>query len=84
SADAHLILFRQIFEFAQYDTGLSVKFHHIHGCGIEAVIADGHKGQGLDMEGFCSTEHQCRLQELDPYDHLRHFYCLCTVHFLQN
>ncbi|KAI5985414.1 hypothetical protein EDC04DRAFT_2509780, partial [Pisolithus marmoratus] len=95
SADAHLILFRQIFEFAQYDTGLSVKFCHIHGCGIEAVIADGHKGQGLglgkycvelcqDMEGFCSTEHQCQLQELDPYDHLRHFYRLCTVHFLRN
>ncbi|KAL4070530.1 hypothetical protein J3A83DRAFT_4188548 [Scleroderma citrinum] len=47
SAEAHHILFRHIFEIAQQDTNLLVKFHHIHGCGIKVVIADGHKGQGL-------------------------------------
>lgn len=47
SAEAHHILFWHIFTIAQQDTNLLVQFHHIHGCGIEAVIADGHKGQGL-------------------------------------
>ncbi|KAL4063524.1 hypothetical protein J3A83DRAFT_4192498 [Scleroderma citrinum] len=47
SAEAHHILFRCIFEIAQQDTNLLVKFCHIHKCGIEAMIANGHKGQGL-------------------------------------
>lgn len=47
SAKAHLILFQRIFEIAAADTGLSVSFNHIHGCGFETVIADSHKGQGL-------------------------------------
>ncbi|KAL4073507.1 hypothetical protein J3A83DRAFT_4399834 [Scleroderma citrinum] len=82
SAEAHHILFRHIFEIAQQDTNLSVKFHHIHGCGIKAVIADGHKGQGLglgrycvelcqDIDDFCPIECCCQLRSLDPYDQLR-------------
>ncbi|KAL4064574.1 hypothetical protein J3A83DRAFT_4167974 [Scleroderma citrinum] len=95
SAEAHHILFRCIFEIAQQDTNLPVKFHHIHKCGIEAVIADGHKGQGLGlgrycvelcqgMEDFCSIEHDHWLKDLDPYDQLKRFYRLCVIHFLRN
>ena len=111
SAEAHLILFRRIFEIAQNDTKLPIRFRHIHGCGIEAVVADAHKGQALGMchappltlylhfcsglgkfcvelcqntEGFCLIERHCRLRDLDPYDHLKRFYCLCVVHFLRN
>lgn len=47
SAEAHLILFRRIFEIASSDSGLTVSILHIHGHGIESCIADGHKGQGL-------------------------------------
>ncbi|KAF8126785.1 hypothetical protein EV363DRAFT_1298507 [Boletus edulis] len=47
SAEAHFILFSRIFAIAKSDTGLSVKFHHIDGNGIQSVVADGHKGQGL-------------------------------------
>ncbi|KAL4067324.1 hypothetical protein V8B97DRAFT_2025155 [Scleroderma yunnanense] len=78
SAEAHHILFRHIFEIAQQDTNLSVKFHHIHGCGIKVVIADGHKGQGLGLGRYCVE------LSLDPYDQLRCFYCICIVHFLRN
>ncbi|KAL4061962.1 hypothetical protein V8B97DRAFT_2027006 [Scleroderma yunnanense] len=53
SPEAHHILFRCIFKIAQQDTNLSVKFCHIHGCGIKAVIADGHKGQGLGLGKYC-------------------------------
>ena len=49
TAQAHLVLFRQIFDIAKADTGLDVHFRHIHGDGIETVIADSHKGQGLGM-----------------------------------
>ncbi|KAL4069992.1 hypothetical protein V8B97DRAFT_1872105, partial [Scleroderma yunnanense] len=95
SAEAHHILFRCIFKIAQQDTNLLVKFCHIHKCGIEAMIANGHKGQGLGlgrycvelcqgMEDFCSIEHDHRLKDLDPYDQLKCFYHLCVVHFLRN
>ena len=47
SAEAHFILFSRIFDIARSNTGLSVKFHHIDGYGIQSVVADGHKGQGL-------------------------------------
>jgi len=50
SAEAHFILFSHIFDIAKSDTGLSVKFHHIDGSGIQFVVADGHKGQGLDED----------------------------------
>lgn len=49
TVQAHLILFRQIFDIVKVDTGLDVHFHHIHGDGIESVIADSHKGQGLGV-----------------------------------
>ena len=49
TAQAHLILFWRIFDIAKADTGLDVHFRHIHGDGIESVIADSHKGQGLGM-----------------------------------
>lgn len=47
SADAHVILFRRICSIAREDTGVPVQFFHIHGTGIESVIADGHRGQAL-------------------------------------
>lgn len=47
SAEAHLILFRRIFDIAQQDIGVPVQFFHIHGVGIESVVADGHRGQAL-------------------------------------
>lgn len=49
SADAHVILFRRIFSIAEQDTGVPVRFFHIHGTGIESVIADGHRGQALGI-----------------------------------
>ena len=47
SAEAHLILFRKIFEIATQDTKIPVQFLHIHGSGFEVIVADGHKGQAL-------------------------------------
>lgn len=47
SAAAHLILFRRIFEIVANDTGIQVSFYHIHGIGIETVVADAHRGQAL-------------------------------------
>jgi len=47
SADAHVILFHRICSVAEQDTGVPVKFLHIHGMGIESIIADGHRGQAL-------------------------------------
>ncbi|KAF9231054.1 hypothetical protein BU15DRAFT_29339, partial [Melanogaster broomeanus] len=95
SADAHFILFRRIFEIAEADTGTAITFHHIDGVGFESVVADGHKGQGLGLGMFCV--HLCRgnrtpckyephrcLGDLNPYDHLRRMYRLCTVHFRRN
>ena len=49
SADTHIILFRCIFSIAEQDTGVPVKFFHIHGMGIESIIADGHHGQALGV-----------------------------------
>ena len=54
SAVAHCELFKRIFEVAQSDTGLEVRFRHIHGDGYESFIADGHKGQALGMFKFMS------------------------------
>ncbi|KAG1727710.1 hypothetical protein EDB19DRAFT_1857471 [Suillus lakei] len=95
SAEAHVILFRRIFEIAMSDTGLPVTFYHIHGCGIESIVADGHRGQGLGLGmycvelvrenfQFCMYEPHRRLHELNPYDHLRRFYRLCITHFKRN
>lgn len=47
SAEAHFILFRRIFEIATHDTGIPVRFQHIHGEGFRVWIADAHKGQAL-------------------------------------
>ncbi|KAF8432134.1 hypothetical protein L210DRAFT_3614367 [Boletus edulis BED1] len=95
SAEAHFILFSRIFAIAKSDTGLSVKFHHIDGNGIQSVVADGHKGQGLGLGMFCVSlcatntmvcryEPSCRVCDLTPYDHLRCVYRLCIVHFRRN
>ncbi|KAG1746028.1 uncharacterized protein EDB91DRAFT_1080250 [Suillus paluster] len=99
SAQAHLILFRRIFEIAEEDTGLSVSFQHIHGTGYESVVADGHMGQGLgelSVSG-CSASNSVRIitrsvftknnvcsSDLDPYAHLRRFYRVCVTHFKRN
>ncbi|KAG0704065.1 hypothetical protein DFH29DRAFT_997951 [Suillus ampliporus] len=95
SVEAHVILFRRIFEIATSDTGLPVTFYHIHGCGIKYIVADGHRGQGLGLGmycvelvrenfQFCMYEPYRRLHKLNPYDHLRHFYRLCITHFKRN
>ncbi|KAF8157089.1 hypothetical protein B0H34DRAFT_798402 [Crassisporium funariophilum] len=93
SAMAHLILFTRIFDIAQADTGLPVQFYHIHGKGFRTWIADAHKGQALGsgkfcqklcerLNGHCNLESVPRpLRELTPYDHLRRFFRLCTIHF---
>ena len=47
SADAHVVLFRCICSIAEQDTGVPVRFLHIHGMGIESVVANGHRGQAL-------------------------------------
>ena len=52
TANAHLILFRRIFEIATSDTGIPVMFRHIHGSGIESVVTDSHKGQALGRPTF--------------------------------
>jgi hypothetical protein len=40
SAEAHLILFTQIFEIAHADTSIPCRFRHIHGEGFEIWIMD--------------------------------------------
>ena len=113
SADAHVILFHRIFEIAEVDTGVPVQFSHIHGIGIESVIADGHRGQALGRFLFfaikyldetilfsglgkfcielcrgipqpCIYEPHRRICDLDPYNHLRRFFCVWVVHFKCN
>ncbi|KAF8955028.1 hypothetical protein BDZ97DRAFT_1634183, partial [Flammula alnicola] len=96
SAAAHLVLFTRIFDIAQADTGLPVQFYHIHGHRFRTWIADAHKGQALGagrfcqklceaLDGFCSLESVRRpLRDLTPYDHLRRFLWLCTIHFKRN
>ena len=49
TVQAHLIIFQWIFDITKADTGLNIHFRHIHRDGIESVIADSHKGQGLGM-----------------------------------
>ncbi|KAK7001956.1 hypothetical protein R3P38DRAFT_3326837 [Favolaschia claudopus] len=95
SAQAHFILFTRIFEIAALDTGVPVRFRHIHGDGMEMWIADAHKGEGLgagmfcqslcrDSDEFCPSEPNRRLRDLSPVDHLRRFYRICTVHYKRN
>ena len=50
SANAHLELFKLIFSIAESDTGLPVRFRHIHGDGYETFVADSHKGQALGIK----------------------------------
>ncbi|KAG1799560.1 hypothetical protein EV424DRAFT_1545973 [Suillus variegatus] len=95
SAQAHFILFQRIFEIASADTGCAVQFQYMHGEGIQTIIADGHKGQGLGLGMYCvylckDSIQACRydttalLRDLDPYDHLRRFYRLCLAHYKRN
>ncbi|KDR73410.1 hypothetical protein GALMADRAFT_141907 [Galerina marginata CBS 339.88] len=74
------------------DTGIPVRFYHIHGSGFRTWIADAHKGQALGvgmfcqrlcekLTGYCLIETSRRLKDLSPYDHLRRFFRLCTIHF---
>ncbi|KAF8833796.1 hypothetical protein BDN67DRAFT_998876 [Paxillus ammoniavirescens] len=95
TAKAHLILFQQIFKIAYADTGIPVRFRHIHGDGIESVVADSHKGQGLGLGMFCvelsrQLSTHCKYEpsrpigDLAPCDHLRRFYRLCIAHFHRN
>ncbi|KAG9308842.1 hypothetical protein JVU11DRAFT_11472 [Chiua virens] len=49
SSDAHVILFHCISNIAEQDTGIPIKFFHIHGTGIESIIADNHCGQALGI-----------------------------------
>jgi len=56
SAEAHLILFRRVFEIMELDTGCHIRFLHLHGTGIETITADQHRGQVLGS--FQSIFHQ--------------------------
>lgn len=56
SVDAHVILFHCIFKIVAAHTGTPVHFFHIHGMGIESVIADRHWGQALGRFLFLSLE----------------------------
>jgi hypothetical protein len=47
TAAAHHYLFRRIFDLVEHDTGQPVHFQHIHGDGIETIVADAHKCQAL-------------------------------------
>ena len=110
SANAYIILFHHIFSIAEQDTGVPVKFFHIHGMGIESVVTDGHCGQALgfsfsfmhylaltftglgkfcveicrDNQQACAYEAHRHICDLNPYDHLWHFFHVCVVHFKQN
>ncbi|KAG2111578.1 uncharacterized protein F5147DRAFT_744738 [Suillus discolor] len=95
SAQAHFILFQQIFKIASADMGCAVQFQYMHREGIQTIIADGHKGQGQGLGMYCvylckdSIQACCYdttalLHDLDPYDHLCCFYCLCLAHYKRN
>ncbi|KAJ7817392.1 hypothetical protein B0H14DRAFT_2290326, partial [Mycena olivaceomarginata] len=90
---AHLILFTRIFEIASLDTGIPVRFRHIHGEGMELWIADAHKGEGLgafivdvlsNSDEFYPLEPSRLLRSLTPTDHLRRFYRICKIHYKRN
>ncbi|KAF8577366.1 hypothetical protein K439DRAFT_1622158 [Ramaria rubella] len=49
SAPAHLVMFKLVFKIAEDDTGVAVKFKHIHSSGYEVMVADAHKGQALEF-----------------------------------
>lgn len=49
SAEAHVILFQRIFDFATEDTKIPVRFNHIHGGGFLLWIGDAHMGQALGI-----------------------------------
>ncbi|KAF8590401.1 hypothetical protein K439DRAFT_1510988, partial [Ramaria rubella] len=92
SAPAHLAMFKLMFKIAEGDTGVAVRFKHIHGSGYEVMVADAHKGQALGVGQLCVYLSQylihecvyscaCALSTLSPYEHLAHFYRLCVNHF---
>jgi muramidase (phage lysozyme) len=47
SSESYYLLFSQIFEIAQQDTGFEVTFHYINESDIQSIVADGHRGQAL-------------------------------------
>ncbi|KAF8493136.1 hypothetical protein JB92DRAFT_2835234 [Gautieria morchelliformis] len=92
SVTAHLHMFQHLFAIAEQDTGHQGQFRHIHGAGYETFVTDAHKGQALGLSQFCmklseDIPHQCqyscacRLNNLNGYEHLQHFFILCTNHF---
>ncbi|KAF8515754.1 hypothetical protein JB92DRAFT_3114722 [Gautieria morchelliformis] len=92
SEPAHYHLFKRIFEIVEHDTGRPIHFRHIHGDGIETIVADAHKGQALGLGQLCASLSEkgpetcsypcaCPLHTLTPYDHLKHFFVLCVNHF---
>ncbi|EJD42614.1 hypothetical protein AURDEDRAFT_168425 [Auricularia subglabra TFB-10046 SS5] len=95
SAEAHLVLYRELFKIAEHDTGQKPCFHHLHGDGFEIWTADDDKGHALglgmylqelaqDLTSPDKYEPEKRLCDLSPYDHLARFLRLCTVHFKHN
>ncbi|KIJ26661.1 hypothetical protein M422DRAFT_272233 [Sphaerobolus stellatus SS14] len=95
SADSHFFLFERTFQIAFEDTGRKVQFRHIHGTGIETVVADAHKGQGnglglvcvsmaKELHGNCiyhPDDLTCCLAKMSGTQHLAHCYIQCTNHF---
>ncbi|KZV94541.1 hypothetical protein EXIGLDRAFT_748607 [Exidia glandulosa HHB12029] len=95
TAEAHQLLFREIFRIAEQDTGRSAQFRHLHGRGLEIVTADEHKGQAKGLGLFLVEiarellmpdpyEPEKRLCDLTAYDHLARILRLCIVHFKRN
>ncbi|KAN0068919.1 hypothetical protein V8E54_013088 [Elaphomyces granulatus] len=70
-------LFQNIFPLIEETSGAAVRWQHIHGSGIEAVLVDmcNKEASGL---GHCLTS-------IDPSttwrDHLHHVLIFCPVHF---
>ncbi|KAF8526669.1 hypothetical protein BU17DRAFT_40561 [Hysterangium stoloniferum] len=88
SPAAHHILFRHIFEVVEGDTGQCIQFWHIHGVGIDSIMADGAKGQALCLGHYCVEISQhisgYSLHTLMAYEHLAWCYHYCFAHFTRH
>lgn len=58
SAEAFLALYRLIFRVAEADTGLRVRFRHLHGEGYEIWTGDEDRGHALGVSNCSVTIHR--------------------------
>ncbi|PKK60419.1 hypothetical protein RhiirC2_669742, partial [Rhizophagus irregularis] len=82
---AYQNLFEDLFNCIERDTGETFSFYHIHGKGLECIIADQHKGQALGMlKIYIMSLGQylsSKYPHLAPVEHLQYIYKLCQVHY---